>query len=444
MSSHSQFQLLTQKRFGPFFITQFMGAFNDNIFVNALVILIAYQASDWSTLSSNTLINLSKGLFILPFFFFSPLAGQLADKYEKSLLIRQVKLLEVAFMLLAALGFYLQSLSMLIFTIFLMGAKSSLFGPVKYSIIPQVLDEHELTAGNALVEMGTFLAILLGTILGGFLIGLHYYNTLLVSIAVVGFAFLGWFISWRIPRASAPSPNIKLNWNIFAEIKKAVRFAREDDTVFKSILGISWFWFYGAIFLAQTPNFTKLILGGNEHVVTLLLASFSIGIGIGSLLCKRLSGDKIEIGLVPLGAIGLSIIPFFLYFVGHDFQPGVAMGIQSFLLQPGSYWIVASIVGVGIFGGIYVVPLYVTVQFRSVVQHRARIIAANNIINSLFMVMAALVAILVLHYGYSILELFFLVGILNIVITLYIFIKRPEFISSFLQWIRTCINKKAN
>lgn len=407
MKSDSQFKLLKQRRFGPFFVTQFFTALNDNVYVNALVILIAYQASEWSALSSNTLINLSKGLFILPFFLFSALAGQFADKYEKSMLIRKIKFLEIIIMCLAALAFYLHDINLLIFIIFLMGAQSSLFGPVKYSIIPQQLAEHELTAGNALVEMGTFMAILLGTIFGGFLIALTEHAILFVSIAVISFAIIGWLVSLGIPKAQAPVPDLKLQWNIITQTIKTMQFAKVNDTVFKAIIGISWFWFYGAIFLAQTPNFTKLILGGGQHVVTLLFTSFSIGIGTGSLLCKFLSGNKNVIGLVPLGAIGLSCFPFFLYLLGHEFVPGVNGDIMGFLSQPGSYWIIANLLGIGIFGGIYVVPLYVIIQSRSEVTHRARVIAANNILNALFMVFAAGLAILVLYFGFSIPQLFF-------------------------------------
>jgi MFS family permease len=306
MAEQSQFVLLKQRRFGPFFLTQFLGAFNDNVFKNALVILIAYQSATAGMADSNTWINISAGLFILPFFLFSATSGQLADKYEKSTLIRRVKLLEILIMAAAAVGFCLGNLYLLMGLLFLMGVQSTLFGPVKYGILPQHLRDEELVGGNGMVEMGTYLAILLGTIFGGILIGLDK-GALLVSITTVAIACLGYLSSWGIPVASPVDPELRINWNPVSETWRIFQFTRQNRTVFLSILGISWFWFLGAAYLAQLPNYTKLTLGGTEQVVTLLLTLFSLGIGVGSLLCERLSGRKVELGLVPFGSIGLTL-----------------------------------------------------------------------------------------------------------------------------------------
>ncbi len=436
MSGGSQYGLLGQKRFGPFFITQFLGAFNDNVFKNALLLLIAFHAADRFAASSNTLINLSAGLFILPFFLFSSTAGQLADKFEKSALIRLIKLLEIGIMLLAACAFWIDSIAMLIALLFLMGAQSSLFGPIKYGILPQLLNEDELLGGNGLVEMGTFLAILLGTALGGILIGIDNIGGLLVATAVVAIASLGYVSSRGIPRIPAVDPEMRINWNPVSETWRIMGYARENHTVFLCVLGISWFWFVGAIYLTQLPNFTLHYLGGNEQVVTLLLALFSIGVGAGSLLCERLSGHRIDIGLVPFGSIGLTLFGLDLAFM----QPLSAqvplldaagwLGIGHGLPSRAGY-IITRACSVGF----YIVPLYATVQQRSAANHRSRIIAANNVLNALFMVCAALLAITMLGNGYAIGELFLVVSILNGVVAVYIYSQAPEFILRFCTWI---------
>jgi 1-acyl-sn-glycerol-3-phosphate acyltransferase len=435
VAGDSQYTLLREKRFGPFFITQFLGAFNDNVFKNALLLLIAFHAVDRFAASSNTLINLSAGLFILPFFLFSATAGQLADKFEKSALIRLIKLGEIGIMLMAALAFWLDSIVMLIGLLFLMGAQSSLFGPVKYGILPQLLDEDELLGGNGLIEMGTFLAILLGTALGGILIGVDNIGGMLVAAAVVAIALLGYISSLGIPKIPAVDPGMRINWNPVSETWRIMGYARENRTVFLCILGISWFWFVGAIYLTQLPNFTLYYLGGNEQVVTLLLALFSIGVGTGSLLCERLSGHRVDIGLVPFGSIGLTLFGLDLAFM----QPLVAavplLGAADWLGSGGAYRVVLDILLLGMFGGFYIVPLYASVQQRSEAKHRSRIIAANNVLNALLMVCASALAILVLGNGYAIGELFLLVSVLNGIVALYIFNQAPEFILRFFTWI---------
>lgn len=432
----NQFSLLLKRRFGFFYLTQFFGAFNDNVFKNALIIMITFQVVD-NDLGADTLINLSAGLFILPFFLFSATAGQLADKYEKSYLMRRIKLLEVAIMLCAALGFYLNNVPLLIGLLFLMGAQSTLFGPIKFGIIPQHLKPDELVGGNALVETGTFIAILVGIIVGGSLIGYSDAGPLLVSIVLVLVAIAGYLSSRGIPLASAADAALKINWNPISETWRNFNFMRKYRVVFLSVLGISWFWFLGATYLTQLPNYTKEVLGGNEQVVTLLLAMFSIGIGIGSLLCERLSGLKVEIGLVPLGSIGLSIFGLGLYTDGFTASAAGLYDVGSFLQQPGSWRIVSSFVMTGLSGGLYIVPLYSLVLERSDPAHRSRIIAGNNILNALLMVLAATLAGVTLNIGLTIPDLFLIVVLLNVVVAIYIYTLVPEFVMRFLVWLLT-------
>jgi len=433
--TENQYSLLKQRRFGPFFFTQFLGAFNDNVFKNSLLILIAFQIAGSGGLSTNTLINISAGLFILPFFLFSATAGQLADKYEKSFLIRLVKLLEISIMLLAAVGLYQRSVPLLVGVLFLMGTQSALFGPVKYGILPQLLDDKELIGGNGLVGMGTFLAILLGTAIGGLLIGNVEYGTTAVGVTVVSIACLGYWISRSVPAVPTVDPGLKINWNPVTETWRIIRFTRQSRTVFLSVIGISWFWFFGATYLAQFPNYTRLILHGNEQVVTLLLASFSLGVGAGSLWCERMSGRMVEIGLVPFGSIGLTVFGVDLYFAVPQFVPGELLNAFQFLQVPGSWRLVLDVVLIGMFGGFYVVPLYALVQQRSKASHRSRIIAGNNVINALFMLLSAIMAIAAFAAGLTIPQLLLITAVLNGLVAIYIYTLVPEFLGRFIVWI---------
>ena len=436
MAHDNEFTLLRGRRFLPFFVTQFLGAFNDNVFKNALIILIAFQVAGADPGRSNFLINLCAGLFVLPFFLFSATAGQLCDKYEKSRYIRWVKLLEIVIMLGAATGFMLNSVPLLIAMLFMMGFHSTLFGPAKYSIMPQHLKPEELIGGNAWVEMGTNLAILLGTILGGVLIAWQQ-GSLWVSGAVILIAVLGFLSSWAIPPAPPADPNLKINWNPFSETWNILRFTHGNFTVFQSVLGISWFWFLGSVYVAQLPNFTKLTLGGGEHVVTLLLTLFAVGIGTGSLLCERMSGHKVELGLVPFGSIGLTVFGVDLFFATPASPPvgGESLGALVFLSQPGSWRIVLDVVSIGVFGGFFIVPLYALVQQRSEPSHLSRVIAGNNILNAVFMVTAAIIAVVMLNLGLSIPQLLLLMAIFNAVVAVYIFGLVPEFLMRFIVWM---------
>ncbi|QTA78285.1 MFS transporter, phospholipid/glycerol acyltransferase domain-containing [Desulfonema limicola] len=431
----NQFALLNTKRFGPFFWTQFFGAFNDNVFKNALLILLAYQSASMVDIDSNTLMNIAAGLFILPFFLFSATAGQIADKYEKSMLIRRIKFMEIIIMLCAAGAFYLKNIYMLLFLLFLMGTQSTFFGPLKYSIIPQHLKKDEIVGGNALVSMGTFISILLGTMAGGILI---QHGDYAVGFIVCAIALAGWLVSIKIPKACSLSPEIKLDFNPFTQIWKTVGYARYLHSVFLSVLGISWFWFLGSAYLTQIPNFTKLVLKGNESVVTLLLTMFSIGIGAGSLFCEKLSGRKVELGLVPLGSIGLSIFGIDLFLAYDPPEIKTLMGISAFMQTPGSFRVLADLVLIGIFGGFYIVPLNAFIQTRTRAEYRARVIAANNILNSLFMVLSALTGIVLLGImKIGIPKFFLVVAILNALVAVYIYTVVPEFTMRFLIWILT-------
>jgi 1-acyl-sn-glycerol-3-phosphate acyltransferase len=433
MEEKTQFRLLFERRFGPFFLTQLMGAFNDNVYKNALVILVAYHAADFGSADPQTLPNYAAGLFILPFVLFSASAGQLADKFDKALLIRAIKAAGIGIMAVAAAGLYLKSLPLLLAALFLLGTHSTFFGPVKYSILPQTLRPQELVGGNGLVEMGTFVAILAGTIIAGLLVampaGVH-----LVAATILGVALAGFLCSLVIPRAGAVDPALTFNWNPVAETWNNLRLARGNRTVFLSMLGISWFWFYGALFLSQFPAYSRNVLGGSEHVVTLLLALFSVGVAAGSLLCERLSGHKVEIGLVPFGSIGLSVFAVDLFFATPA-APGADLGAWAFLAQPGSWRVALDLFMIGLFGGFYIVPLYALIQTRSQASHRSRIIAANNILNAVFMVAAAGLAIAALEAGATIPQILLLTGVLNAVVAVYIYTLVPEFLLRFLDWL---------
>jgi len=430
-----QFGLLKTPRFAPLFGTQFLGAFNDNLYKNALIVLLTFQSAQWTTLAPELLANLAAGIFILPFFLFSATAGQLADKYDKALIARLSKLLEVAIMGIAAAGFWLHSLPLLMTALFLLGLQSTLFGPVKYAILPQHLHPDELVGGNALIEAGTFVAILVGTLAGGLLAG-AVAQPMWIAVGGLLVAVLGYLTSRDIPPAPAPDPSLKINLNPITETWHNINFARSNRTVFLSILGISWFWLYGALFLAQFPVYTKNVLGGGEATVTLLLAIFTVGIGLGSLLCERMSSKHVEIGLVPFGSIGLTLFGIDLYFASPVGLVGNGPHELLALLSLPAIWrVLFDLMMLGLFGGFFIVPLYALVQIRSVPEQRARIIAANNILNALFMVVGALGAAAALGAGLSIPALFGLAALLNALVSLYIYGLVPEFLLRFMAWL---------
>ena len=433
MNQHSQFRLFLERRFVAFFGTQMLGAFNDNLYKNALVILVTYQAASWTRMEPALLANVAAGLFIFPFVLFSALAGQMADRFDKAVLIRVIKFVELPIMALAGVGFARGDINLLLAALFLMGVQSAFFGPVKYAILPQVLRETELVGGNALVETGTFLAILAGTLAAGLLAASGDRNAIVA--AVLGAAVLGFVVSLWVPRTGAASPGLRLDWNPFSAAMANVRYARASRSVFLSILGISWFWAYGAVVLAQLPALAKTVLGGNEEVVTALLAVFSIGIGAGSLLCERFSGHKVEIGLVPFGSIGLSLFAIDMYVALSGFAPGRSLAPLELLASPDGWRVYADLLLIGLFGGFYIVPLYSLVQLRSNPNERSRIISANNIVNALFMVIAALFAALALNNGLSLPQLLLVIGVMNAAVAVFIYTLVPEFLLRFASWL---------
>lgn len=435
MASTNQFSLLRQRRFAPFFLKQFLGAFNDNVFRNGLVILITFQGVLIAGMDARTLANVAGAVFILPFFLFSATAGQLADKYEKSLLIRRIKLLEVALMTFAAVAFASSHYGILLAVLFLMGWQSTLFGPVKYAYLPQQLSAGELVGGNALVESGTYMAIILGLIAGGMAVTVDEGGRVLLPVCLTAIAIAGYLTSRGIPPTSAADPELRVNWNPWTETWRIIGFARAERSVFLSVLGISWFWFFGSAITFQIPSYTLVILNGSEEVTTVLLAAFAVGVGIGSLLCEKMSGRRIELGLVPFGSIGLTLFAVDLYFAQPAAHVAAVQTTGEFLARGGSWRVLIDMTLLGAFGGFYSVPLYAMIQQRAERRHLSRIIAANNIINALFIVAAAILAIAVLNAGFSVPQLFLILALLNAAVAAYIFGLLPEFLIRFLTWI---------
>lgn len=430
----NQFALLKQRRFAPFFWTQFSGAANDNLFKFAFTVMVTYQLSvSWLPPAMAGLVI--GALFILPFLLFSATSGQLTDKHDKTAMIRFVKNLEIAIMALAAFGFYADQVVVLLVCTFMMGLHSTLFGPVKFAYLPQVLNERELTGGNGMVEMGTFVAILLGNVVGGLLVAIPGIGHATVAFSCLGMAILGRVAAGFIPAAPATDPGLKINWNPVTETWRNLKLAHGDLVVFRSLLGISWMWFFGAVFLSQFPSLAKEVLHGNEQVASLLLVVFSIGIGVGSLLCEVLSHRHVEIGLVPLGAIGMSVFAIDLYFATNGLPSAEIMGLSAFLAQ-GAHWrVMADLLLLSLFAGLYSVPMYALIQLRSQPTHRARIIAANNILNALFMIASSLIAGALLSNGFTIPQIFLFTGLANAVVALYIFLVVPEYLLRFVAWV---------
>ena len=433
MGSGSQFRLLGQRRYLPFFIAQAFGAFNDNVYKNVLVILATYQAASYTDIDPALLTNLAGGLFILPYVLFSGIAGELADRYDKALVLKIVKAAEIPVMALAGLGFVLHDIAILLAALFLMGMQSTFFAPAKYGILPEVLHETELVGGNALLESGTFLAILIGTLTAGILATRGDLSAIISAILV--FATFGFVVSLAIPKRAPASPSLRVDWRLWKSTWDNIRVAYESRVVFQSLLGASWFWFYGALILAQLPLLSKTVFGGNEEVVTTMLVVFSIGIGAGSLLCERLSGHKVELGLVPFGSIGLTLFAVDLYFASPAAPSPTELGAMQFLAQAGAWRVLFDLGMIGVFGGFFVVPLYALIQQRAPREATSRVIAANNILNAVFIVAAALFGAMLLKLGLTIPELLLVTGILNVVVAAYIYTLVPEFLLRFLSWL---------
>ena len=391
--------LLSTRRFLPMFITQFFGALNDNVYKQALLLVITYgwinqQAADVSTLN-----NLAALLFILPYFIFSATAGQIADKFERSQLIRGIKVLEIVIMLIGSAGFLLGNLWLLLLALFMMGTHSTFFGPIKYAILPEILKPNELMSGNALFQSGTSMAILIGMILGGAVISVSQGNLLWISITVVTIAILGYISSRFILKQQVSSPDLKIDWNFFRTSFQTLKYAKSLPLIFMILLGNSWYWFYGATYLTQIPQLTQQNLHASENVVSLLLPFFSVGIGVGSLLCRRIGGSEVNIKMVPIGAIGLTLFAFYLA-LSLAFVPertGAMMNVADMFNHGAIYYhVMLAVTLLGISGGFYIVPLYAMMQAYSPRSHRARVVAANNILNAVFMVSSAIFSIIIL------------------------------------------------
>jgi len=432
----NQFALLTQRRFAPFFWTQFLGAGNDNLFKFAFTVMITYQLQvSWLPASMAGLVI--GALFILPFLLFSATAGQATDKYDKTRVIRFVKNLEIAIMALAAFGFWTGNVIVLLACVLLMGLHSTIFGPVKFAYLPQHLNERELTGGNGMVEMGTFVAILLGQVAGGLLVAIPDVGRHFVAVGCVAVALIGRMTAQAVPASPSSDPDLRINWNPVTETWRNLMLARENIVVFRSLLGISWMWFFGAVFLSLFPAFAKDVLHGNEQVASLLLVVFSVGIAIGSLLCEMLSKRHVEIGLVPLGAIGMSVFAIDLYFASRGLAPSPELTLSAFVGMHAHWRVMIDLALLSLFAGLYSVPMYALIQLRSQPSHRARIIAANNILNALFMIVSSVGVGALLAAHFTIPRVFLITGILNAVVAFYIFMLMPEYLLRFIAFVVT-------
>jgi 1-acyl-sn-glycerol-3-phosphate acyltransferase len=431
--AHSQFRLLAERRFAPFFGAQALGAFNDNVLKNSLVIIVTYHVAEYGKLDAALLANVAAALFILPFVLFSGIAGEISDRADKALVLKSVKAAEIVIMMIAGVGFYAHSLVWLLGALFLMGTHSAFFGPAKYGLLPEVLAREELIGGNGLVEMGTFVAILLGQLAAGMLAAAH--DTALLVGALAAIALTGFAISLAIPKRAPAVRDLPITLNPLTSTLRNLAVARRIPSVFLSLLGISWFWFYGSVVLIHLPSFGKEVLGGDESLVTLMLAVFSVGVGTGSLACEVLGGRKIEIGLVPLGSIGLTLfgVDLALAIPAHPY--GEMLTWRAFLAAPGAARLIIDILGTGIAGGIFIVPLYAFVQNRSERGDVSRIIGACNILNAIFMVVASLYGTLALKAGLDIRGLLLLTAVLNALVAVYLYTLVPEFFLRFIAYL---------
>ena len=431
----NQFALLTQRRFAPFFWTQFGGAANDNLFKFGFTVLVAYRLRGPHALPAGLMVNLIAALYILPFVLFSATSGQLSDKWPKERLMRGVKLLEIGVMLLALWGFVAGSVTALLACTFGMGLHSTLFGPAKYAYLPQHLDEAELTGGNGMTEMGTFVAILLGNLAGGVLMGMHQ-GPLLVGASCLLVALSGFAASLRIPRTPALDPGLRVGWNPVRETLANLRLAARDPLLLQALLAISWMWFYGVAFLTQFPVFARHVLGGDEQVASLLLAVFSVGVGFGSLACAWLARGRIEPGLVPLGALGMTVFGVDLYLATRGLAPPAALqGIGAFVASAAHWRVMVDLLLLSASAGVYSVPLYALIQQHTPGSHRARVIAANNILNALYMIVCAGYCAALLAAGLTVPQLLLSVAGLNLLASGWLLARQPMYRSRLVAWL---------
>ncbi|MBQ7263421.1 MAG: MFS transporter [Synergistaceae bacterium] len=418
MPRKNQFALLASRRFLPLFLTQFLGAFNDNFFKSALVMLITYRLGDAVGVDPRVMVNVAAGAFILPFFIFAAPASDLADRYDRSSLMRAVKLAEIIIMAAAAVGFMMNDMWTLMVVLFLMGSQSAFFSPAKYSILPQHLEEDEIIAGNGLIQMGTYMAILTGTIAGGLLI-LQPGGSYLVGGMAVAIALTGWIASRHIPPTSPIDPSHPVSLNIVRRTWEMMADVMPRRDVFGAMLAISWFWLVGATFLAQFPTYARLVLGASEGVATAFLAIFSLGIGAGSTACNALLGGRVTPRFVPMAAYGISLASVLLWWVSD--RPPVdpraeVLGIWAFFTDPSNLAIPLCLFAIAFFGGLYIVPLYAIMQTRSPEDKVSGVIACSNISDSLFMVASAVTSSLLLSWGWGIAQIFILMGPLTLLV----------------------------
>ncbi|MBJ9985113.1 MFS transporter [Acinetobacter sp. S40] len=426
--------LMTSRRFLPMFLTQFFGALNDNVYKQALLLVITYGLISQQSASISTLNNLAALLFILPYFIFSATAGQIADKYERANLVRAIKILEIIIMLIGSLGFITGHLILLMFALFLMGIHSTFFGPIKYAILPEILKPNELMSGNALFQSGTSIAILLGMILGGAVISSSDGNLTWISITVVSIAVIGYFCSRFILPQKIAEPDLQIDWNFFRTSFQTIQYAKSIPLIFTILLGNSWYWFYGATYLTQIPQLTQQNLHASENVVSLLLTFFSVGIGAGSLLCRKIGGSELNIKMVPIGAVGLTLFAFYLA-ASLAFVPEKTGALLSLTEMFTSGWVyyhvMLAVTLLGISGGFYIVPLYAMMQAYSPRSHRARVVAANNILNAVFMVSSAVFSILILSIlKIDIKILFIITAVLSAIFSFWLLRKLPPMLNS--------------
>lgn len=440
--SNSSFDLLHQRKFLPFFVTQLSGAFNDTLFKSALTLLVTFYAAQYGGLSSAMASNLIAGVFILPFVLLSATAGQLADKFDKALLMRSIKVFEIVILSLAAFGLIQKVAWLLYLCVFLLGVHSAIFGPAKYAYLPQHLSSKEVVGGNGLVEMATFISILLGSLVAGELVHRGEQGVTVVALLCLVVAVVGYAASRFIPSTPALQ-SLKMNWNPLSETVRNLKLAREDMAVFYAMIGISWLWFFGAVFLTHFAPLAKEMLHADERVVTLMLAVFSIGIGVGSVLCEKLSRQQLEIGLVPFGAMGMGFFCIDLYFAIEGFvhsgvsSGGVLIGLADFMAHEGSTRLLLDLFLLSLFSGLYSVPLYAMIQTLAQPTHRARIVAANNIINALFMIVASVMALVLTQIGANVAQIIGVTALLNVLVAVYIFRLVPAFLLRFLAWVLT-------
>lgn len=439
----SQFQLLRSRRFLPLFIVQFLGAFNDNVFRFALIIFITFTIADRSSIDARSLVVISGGIFILPFFLFSSLAGQIADKCEKATIIRRVKFVEILVMAAGAIGFWLQQTTFLLCVLFAMGMQSTFFGPLKYGILPQHLSEDELTGGNGLIQLGTYAAILLGAVTGGMLAAVEGLGPVPVVSCIVALAVSGWITAQFIPPAAPSDPAVRINWNLLQATFRLLHYAFANREILTLILAISWFWFLGATFLSMVPTYGKELLLADEQAVTLLNVAFTLGIGTGSLLCERFSRGRIELGLVPLACVGISVFAADFFLVGHPGTPAAPLGLGTFFLHPPAARAFIDLTLIGAFGALFIVPLYAALQARVASARCARVMAALNVMNALFMVVSAAFTVALFKLGMSIPGVFGVVASMNLVAMALATAALPEFALRVRELLRTAIIRRS-